>query len=65
MSSFLCELPPPGWMCRREVGHDGPCAAMEAGGSPFKCDEFGPNCERCELPGGHAGPHRVTIEWGD
>jgi hypothetical protein len=22
-----CEVPPPGWWCSREAGHDGPCAA--------------------------------------
>lgn len=22
-----CTLPPPGWRCSREIGHDGPCAA--------------------------------------
>lgn len=22
-----CEVPPPGWWCSREPGHDGPCAA--------------------------------------
>lgn len=24
-----CTLPPPGWWCSREPGHDGPCAARE------------------------------------
>lgn len=23
----ICPLPPAGWVCTREVGHDGPCAA--------------------------------------
>jgi hypothetical protein len=23
-----CNLPPPGWYCTREAGHEGPCAAM-------------------------------------
>ncbi len=22
-----CQLPPPGWWCSREPGHEGPCAA--------------------------------------
>lgn len=22
-----CEVPPPGWWCSRDPGHDGPCAA--------------------------------------
>lgn len=26
-----CELPPKGWMCSRDVGHEGPCAAREVG----------------------------------
>jgi hypothetical protein len=25
-----CELPPPGWWCSREPGHEGPCAARES-----------------------------------
>ena len=25
----LCLLPPPGWLCSREAGHDGPCAATQ------------------------------------
>jgi hypothetical protein len=24
---IACTLPPPGWSCSREPGHDGPCAA--------------------------------------
>lgn len=27
-----CELPPPGWSCSREPGHDGPCAASSTSG---------------------------------
>lgn len=23
----VCTIPPPGWVCTRERGHDGPCAA--------------------------------------
>ena len=26
----VCQVPPPGWRCTREAGHDGPCAAVEA-----------------------------------
>ncbi|WOB06517.1 hypothetical protein [Piscinibacter gummiphilus] len=25
-----CNVPPPGWRCTRQAGHDGPCAAIEA-----------------------------------
>lgn len=24
-----CDIPPPGWKCSRESGHDGPCAATQ------------------------------------
>ena len=24
---ITCEVPPPGWWCSRDEGHDGPCAA--------------------------------------
>lgn len=24
---ITCEVPPPGWWCSRDAGHDGPCAA--------------------------------------
>lgn len=27
MSFLKCTNPPPGWVCTREDGHDGPCAA--------------------------------------
>lgn len=27
-----CQLPPPGWWCSREPGHDGPCAAYSNSG---------------------------------
>jgi len=27
--SERCNVPPPGWKCSREVGHDGPCAASK------------------------------------
>jgi hypothetical protein len=26
----VCTVPPPGWTCSREPGHDGPCAARPA-----------------------------------
>lgn len=25
----VCHVPPPGWRCTRDAGHDGPCAAVE------------------------------------
>ena len=25
---MACKIPPPGWLCTREEGHDGPCAAL-------------------------------------
>ena len=30
MSEELCEVPPNGWKCSRERGHEGPCAATPA-----------------------------------
>lgn len=24
----VCDVPPPGWYCTREAGHEGPCAAL-------------------------------------
>lgn len=30
MTDELCTLPPPGWECTRQAGHDGPCAAIPA-----------------------------------
>jgi hypothetical protein len=29
MSETLCKVPPAGWWCSREAGHEGPCAARE------------------------------------
>jgi hypothetical protein len=26
----VCQVPPLGWRCTRDAGHDGPCAAVEA-----------------------------------
>jgi hypothetical protein len=31
--SPLCTKPPPGWYCTRDVGHEGPCAALPQPGS--------------------------------
>jgi len=28
-----CEVPPIGWYCTRDAGHDGPCAAIEDDGT--------------------------------
>lgn len=28
----VCTVPPKGWRCTREAGHEGPCAAVEARG---------------------------------
>lgn len=30
----VCTVPPPGWYCTRERGHDGPCAAHQAATNP-------------------------------
>lgn len=30
-----CDVPPPGWYCTREAGHNGPCAAVPVG-APLK-----------------------------
>lgn len=27
MTKPTCDIPPPGWYCTRERGHEGPCAA--------------------------------------
>lgn len=29
-SALTCDLPPPGWVCSRSKGHEGPCAASQA-----------------------------------
>lgn len=31
-----CEMPPKGWLCTREKGHDGPCAAYPVGGITYE-----------------------------
>lgn len=35
-----CTLPPKGWHCTRDAGHDGPCAALPNGCT--NCDVFEP-----------------------
>lgn len=27
MNNTVCDIPPPGWLCSRAKGHEGPCAA--------------------------------------
>ena len=27
IQTITCDVPPPGWWCSRDEGHDGPCAA--------------------------------------
>jgi hypothetical protein len=71
-----CDRAPEGWACRREAGHDGPCAAelVRASSVPTEgreqcpaahpsIDTYPDGAARCELEAGHAGPHR--IEWGN
>lgn len=29
---MTCSVPPPGWRCTRDEGHDGPCAAVASAG---------------------------------
>jgi len=52
-----CKLPPAGWRCSREPGHEGPCAARpgsasEPSSAPTHPPSDGPNgfrgCQRCE-----------------
>lgn len=31
MSTKQCDLPPEGWRCTRDAGHEGPCAAVQVG----------------------------------
>jgi hypothetical protein len=50
-----CSLPPPGWECSRNPGHDGPCAAMPSGG--FRCEAVNPEGFRCTEMRGHYGMH--------
>jgi hypothetical protein len=37
-----CKLPIPGWICTREPGHSGPCAAVQR---PKACIDCGKPCE--------------------
>lgn len=37
----VCEVPPPGWMCTRAKGHEGPCAALPI--KPFSDAEIVPD----------------------
>jgi multisubunit Na+/H+ antiporter MnhB subunit len=36
-----CEKPPAGWLCTREAGHDGPCAAVREVEQGFELEEEG------------------------
>lgn len=36
-----CQLPPPGWWCSRDAGHDGPCAARQGQRPPIVCPQCG------------------------
>jgi hypothetical protein len=36
-----CQVPPPGWWCSRDPGHDGPCAAYPYNDDP-RLGEVGP-----------------------
>lgn len=33
-----CRVPPPGWSCSRQAGHEGPCAARPV--SPIETDLY-------------------------
>ncbi len=35
-----CNLPPPDWLCTRELGHDGPCAAVPQVEESFRVTIF-------------------------
>ena len=39
----LCRVPPPGWWCSRESGHEGPCAARPIRPALPLCDAL---CQR-------------------
>lgn len=34
-----CTIPPEGWRCTREAGHDGPCAAVPTAADPMVAPE--------------------------
>ncbi len=67
MATKLCHVPPEGWVCSREAGHEGPCAAYEI------APEFIPRqpcVEALHEMSTVAGILRVQsdpriIEWGD
>lgn len=48
-----CDVPPKGWRCRRDVGHDGPCAAVP---------ELRDGCTRLRIAGRPEDPETIRIE---
>lgn len=48
---MACKLPPPGWRCSREEGHDGPCAALQV------CEHCGAGQGRMESGAIVVGTH--------
>lgn len=49
-----CQIPPEGWVCSREEGHEGPCAASpDTCCAPHCWSEYGTPCGTC--------PDMVTI----
>jgi hypothetical protein len=61
-----CDVPPEGWWCSREAGHEGPCAAREIippwyaklirelRAPPYWSAEYGPNDARLDITPRHA-----------
>jgi hypothetical protein len=61
-----CGIPPDGWWCSREAGHEGPCAAREAippwyakliaklRAPPYWVAEYGPDDARLDIAPRHA-----------
>lgn len=46
------------WVCRRDAGHDGPCAAEPVGGRGTRCDAQS-GMDQCRHEMGHAGAHSM------
>lgn len=65
-----CQIPPPGWMCTREPGHGGPCAAHQVNDEAAQhlsnylaFVKSLTSCARKHLPTGHPVREKIEQMW--
>lgn len=61
LGGLKCTVPPEGWECSREAGHEGPCAASMSADNPAQAMLKGKSCRTGHYDICHAAKHDGVV----